>query len=41
MMNSRVIRKYISLEYIRKCYIKTYDKEKSYKLTLIDGSPTR
>jgi hypothetical protein len=41
MMNSRAIENYISLEYIRKYYIKTYDKEKPYKLALADGSPIK
>jgi Retroviral aspartyl protease len=39
MMNSRVIRNYISLECVKKCYIKTYNKDKSYKLALADRSP--
>jgi hypothetical protein len=38
-MNFRVIGNYISLKYIKKCHIKTYNKEKLYKLVLIDESP--
>jgi hypothetical protein len=38
-MNSRVIENYISPEYIKRCYIKTCDKEKLYKLALADESP--
>jgi hypothetical protein len=38
-MDSGVIRNYISPEYIKRCYVKTYNKEKSYKLTLANGSP--
>jgi hypothetical protein len=38
MMNSRVIENYISPKYIKKCYIKICDKERSYKLALADGS---
>jgi hypothetical protein len=41
MMNSKVIENYISLECVKKCYIEIYDKERSYKLALIDRSPTR
>jgi hypothetical protein len=39
MIDSKVIGNYISLGYVKKYYIKTYNKEKSYKLTLVDGSP--
>jgi hypothetical protein len=39
MIDSRVIGNYISLGCIKRCYIETYDKEKSYKLALADGSP--
>jgi hypothetical protein len=39
MVDSGVIDNYISLEYIKKYYIETYDKEKLYKLALADGSP--
>jgi hypothetical protein len=38
-MDSGVIGNYISLEYIKKCHIKIYNKEKPYKLALADGSP--
>jgi hypothetical protein len=41
MVNSKVIENYISSEYIKRCHIKTYDKEKLYKLTLTDKSPVR
>jgi hypothetical protein len=41
MMDLEVIGNYISPEYIKKYYIKTYDKEKLYKLALVDGSPAR
>jgi hypothetical protein len=40
-MNSRVIENYISPEYVKKYYIKIYDKEKSYKLALADESSIR
>jgi hypothetical protein len=40
-MDSRVIGNYISLEYIKKYHIETYNKEKSYKLALVNRSPTR
>jgi hypothetical protein len=39
MMDSRVIRNYISLKCVKKCHIKTYNKEKLYKLALADESP--
>jgi hypothetical protein len=39
MMDSEVIKNYISPKYIKKCYIEIYNKEKSYKLALVDGSP--
>jgi hypothetical protein len=39
MMDSRVIDNYISLKCIKKCHIKTYDKEKPYKLALTNESP--
>jgi hypothetical protein len=39
MVDSRVIGNYISLRCVKKCHIETYDKEKSYKLTLVDRSP--
>jgi uncharacterized membrane protein len=39
MMDSGVIGNYISLKYVKRCYIKTYDKDKLYKLALADGSP--
>jgi hypothetical protein len=38
-MDSGAIDNYISLGYIKKYYIETYDKEKLYKLALADGSP--
>jgi hypothetical protein len=38
MIDSRVIRNYISLECIKKYHIEIYDKEKLYKLALVDGS---
>jgi hypothetical protein len=41
MIDLRVIRNYISPEYIKRCHIKTCDKEKLYKLALADGSPAR
>jgi hypothetical protein len=37
-MDFKVIENYISPKYIKKCYIKTYDKEKLYKLALADRS---
>jgi hypothetical protein len=40
-MNLGIIENYISPEYIRKCYIETYDKDKLYKLTLANRSPAR
>jgi uncharacterized membrane protein len=40
-MNLRVIGNYISLRYVKRCYIEIYDKEKLYKLALANGSPTR
>jgi hypothetical protein len=39
MMDSEVMRNYISLGCIKKYYIETYDKDKLYKLALADGSP--
>jgi hypothetical protein len=36
-----VIGNYISPKCVRKYYIKIYNKEKLYKLTLANGSPTR
>jgi hypothetical protein len=36
-----VIGNYISPKYIKKYHIKTYNKEKPYKLALADGSPVR
>jgi hypothetical protein len=39
MIDSEVIGNYISLECVKKYHIKIYNKEKSYKLTLVDGSP--
>jgi hypothetical protein len=38
-MDFKVMRNYISSEYVKKCHIKTYNKEKLYKLALADGSP--
>jgi hypothetical protein len=40
-MDSRVIENYISPGYIKKYYIKIYNKEKLYKLALADKSSTR
>jgi hypothetical protein len=40
MMNSGVIRNYISLRCVKKCHIKTYEKEKLYKLALVNESLT-
>jgi hypothetical protein len=40
-MNSGAIENYISPEYIKKCYIEIYDKEKLYKLALVDGSSVK
>jgi hypothetical protein len=40
-MNSRVIGNYISPKYIKKYYIGIYDKEKLYKLALVDESPIK
>jgi hypothetical protein len=40
-VNSKVIENYISPKYIKKYYIKIYEKEKSYKLALANGSLTR
>jgi hypothetical protein len=34
-----VIENYISPECVKKCHIETYNKEKLYKLALVDGSP--
>jgi hypothetical protein len=39
MMDSRVIRNYISPGCVKKYYIKICDKEKLYKLALTDESP--
>jgi hypothetical protein len=39
MIDSRVMRNYISPEYIKKYYIKICGKEKPYKLILTDESP--
>jgi hypothetical protein len=39
IVDFKVIRNYISSKYIKKYYIETYEKEKLYKLALIDGSP--
>jgi hypothetical protein len=41
MVDSGVIENYISPRCIKKYYIKTYDKNKLYKLALADGSPIR
>jgi hypothetical protein len=41
IVDSGVIGNYISPEYIKKCHIETYNKEKPYKLILADESPTR
>jgi hypothetical protein len=41
MVDSGVIGNYISLGCVKKYYIKTYDKEKSYKLALADESPAK
>jgi hypothetical protein len=41
MIDLRVIENYISPRCVRKCHIKTYNKEKLYKLALVDRSPTR
>jgi hypothetical protein len=38
MMNSRVIENYISPKCVKKYHIKIYDKEKLYKLALVDES---
>jgi hypothetical protein len=38
MVDSGVIGNYISPKYIKKCYIEIYNKEKSYKLALVNGS---
>jgi hypothetical protein len=40
-VNLEVIRNYISPKCIKKCYIKTYNKEKLYKLALINRISTR
>jgi hypothetical protein len=40
-MDSKVIENYISPKCLKKYHIETYDKEKLYKLTLIDGSLIR
>jgi hypothetical protein len=40
-MNFKVIRNYISPKYVKKCYIKIYNKEKLYKLALVDRSSIR
>jgi hypothetical protein len=40
-VDSRVIENYISPRYIRKYHIKTYNKEKSYKLALANKSLIR
>jgi hypothetical protein len=37
-MDSKVMRNYISPKCVKKYHIKTYDKEKLYKLALVDGS---
>jgi hypothetical protein len=39
MMDLGVMGNYISLGCIKKCHIKTYNKEKLYKLALADDSP--
>jgi hypothetical protein len=39
MVDLGVIENYISPEYIKRYHIKTYDKERLYKLALADGSP--
>jgi hypothetical protein len=39
IVNLRVIGNYISSKCVKSYHIKTYDKEKLYKLALIDGSP--
>jgi hypothetical protein len=39
MVDSGVIGNYISPGYIKRYYIKSYDKEKLYKLALADKSP--
>jgi hypothetical protein len=39
MMDSGAIRNYISLECVKKCHIKIYNKEKLYKLALANRSP--
>jgi hypothetical protein len=41
MMNLEVIGNYISPECIKNYHIKIYDKEKSYKLTLVNESPIK
>jgi hypothetical protein len=40
-MDSRVIDNYISPKYIKRCYIKIYNKEELYQLALVDESPAR
>jgi hypothetical protein len=40
-MDSKAIENYISPKYIKKYYIKIYNKEKLYKLALVDGSSIR
>jgi hypothetical protein len=40
-MNLGVIGNYISSKCVNKCHIETYEKEKSYKLALADGSLIR
>jgi hypothetical protein len=39
MVDSGAIGNYISPGCIKRCHIKTYNKEKPYKLALADGSP--
>jgi hypothetical protein len=41
MVDSEVIGNYISPGYVKKCHIKTCNKDKSYKLALADKSPAR
>jgi hypothetical protein len=41
MINSKIIRNYISPKCVKRCHIKTYDKEKLYKLALANESLIR
>jgi hypothetical protein len=40
-MNTKVIENYISPKCVKKYHIKTYDKEKLYKLALVNKSPIK